>query len=60
MSDAKTTTAGIGDAVSQRITEIRSLVSLGWTLEAAIQRVRESSTLGVKSWEAILNHFKRA
>lgn len=56
--EAKNTTAAISEVIKRRIEEIRSLVSMGWTLKDAIQNVRNSSTLGAKSWETIMAAVK--
>ena len=53
-NEAKNTVAGINEVIARRVSEIRSLVEMGWTLNAAIENVRNSSTLGPKSWEAIM------
>ena len=53
-NEIKNTVAGINEVIARRIANIQSLVKLGWNLDAAIESVRNSSTLGAKSWQSIL------
>ncbi len=53
-NEAKTMASGISEAIIRRALEIKALISLGWTKAAAVESVRQSSTLGEKSWELIM------
>ena len=50
----ETTQTGIEKAIQKRIADILQLIKAGWSKQAAIESVLESSTLGPKSWAVIL------
>ena len=52
--NAKNIAEGIAHVVSARVQEIKNLVGMGWTKQSALEYVKNSTTLGAKTWAQVV------
>ena len=52
--NAKNITESIAHVVAARVQEIKNLIGMGWTKQAALEYVRETTTLGQKTWAQVV------
>ena len=52
--NAKNIDEGIAHVLAARVQEIKNLIGMGWTKQSALEYVRETTTLGQKTWAQVV------